>query len=169
MDGHRDCHTEWSQQRSRDILWCPLYAESKKTWYKLTYSQNRNRLRDLENLLVVARKEGWGEGIVREFGMYRLHCYISNRWPTRTYCIAHGTLFSVMWQPGWEGSLRETGYIFMYGWVPSLFTWNYHNTVNWLYPNKNKKLKKKDVWRTFSFGVELFPRGVQITQWLLTL
>ena len=27
------------------------------------------------------------------------------------YCIAHGTLLSVMWQPGWEGSLRENGYI----------------------------------------------------------
>ena len=24
----------------------------------------------------------------------------------------------------------------MYDQVPSLFTWNYHNTVNWLYPNK---------------------------------
>ena len=23
----------------------------------------------------------------------------------------------------------------MYGWVPSRFPWNYHNIVNWLYPN----------------------------------
>jgi len=37
-----------------------------------------------------------------------------------------------MWQPGWEGSMGENGYIFMYGWVPSLFSWNYDNIVNQL-------------------------------------
>ena len=31
------------------------------------------------------------------------------------HCIAHGTLLNVMRQPGWEGSLRENGYMFMYG------------------------------------------------------
>ena len=29
--------------------------------------------------------------------------------------IAHGTLLNVMWQPGWEGSLGENGYMYMYG------------------------------------------------------
>ena len=38
-----------------------------------------------------------------------------------------------MWQPGWEQSLGENGYMYMYGWVPSLFTWNSHNIVNWLF------------------------------------
>ena len=42
--------------------------------------------------------------------------------PTRTYCIAQGTPIGVMWQPGWEGSLGENGYLYMYGRVPSLFT-----------------------------------------------
>ena len=28
------------------------------------------------------------------------------------YCTAHGTLLNVMWQPGWEGSLRENGYMY---------------------------------------------------------
>ena len=46
-----------------------------------------------------------------------------------------------MRQPGWEGSLREKGYMYMYGWVPLLFTWNYH-IVNQLYSNKIKSLKK---------------------------
>ena len=27
----------------------------------------------------------------------------------------------------------ENGYMYMYGWVPLLFFWNYHNIVNWLY------------------------------------
>ena len=35
---------------------------------------------------------------------------------TKTYCTAHGNLFNVMWQPGWEGSLGENGYLCMYGW-----------------------------------------------------
>ena len=31
-----------------------------------------------------------------------------------TYCTAHGTLLNVMWEPGWEGSLGENGYIYLY-------------------------------------------------------
>ena len=30
-------------------------------------------------------------------------------------CIAQGTLFNVMRQPGWEGNLGENGYMYMYG------------------------------------------------------
>ena len=48
---------------------------------------------------------------------------------------AQGTLLNVKWQPGWEGSLGENGYVYIYGWVPLLSTQNYHNTVNWLYSN----------------------------------
>ena len=40
-----------------------------------------------------------------------------------------------MCQSGWEGLLGENGYTYMYGWVSLLFTWNYHNIVNRLYPN----------------------------------
>ena len=29
--------------------------------------------------------------------------------------MAHGTLFNVTWQPGWEGSLEEKGYMYMHG------------------------------------------------------
>ena len=40
----------------------------------ILYLQNRNRLKDLKNELMVTRGEGWREGIVREFGidMYTL-------------------------------------------------------------------------------------------------
>ena len=36
-------------------------------------------------------------------------------------------------------------YMYMYGWVPSLFTWNYYNAVNQLYPGTKfkKKIKKR--------------------------
>ena len=37
-----------------------------------------------------------------------------------------------MWQPGWEGSLGENGWVYMYGWIPLLSTWNYHNILNQL-------------------------------------
>ena len=34
--------------------------------------------------------------------------------------MAQGTLLNVMWRPAWEGCLGENGYMYMYGWVPSL-------------------------------------------------
>ena len=37
-----------------------------------------------------------------------------------------------MRQLGWEQSLGENGYVYMYGWVSLLSTWNYHNIVNHL-------------------------------------
>ena len=40
-----------------------------------------------------------------------------------------------LWQPGWEGSVRENGYMYCMYQVPLLLTRNYHNIVNWLYPN----------------------------------
>ena len=54
---------------------------------------------------------------------------------TRTYCRAQGTLLNVMWKPGWEGSLGENGYMYMYGWVALLCTWNSHNIVNRSFSN----------------------------------
>ena len=50
-----------------------------------------------------------------------------------------------MYQPGLEGGLGENGYMYIYGWVPSLFTWNYNNIVNWLYTNTKEKIYK--VWK----------------------
>ena len=32
-----------------------------------------------------------------------------------SYYIGQGNLLTVMWQSGWEGSLRENGYMYMYG------------------------------------------------------
>ena len=45
--------SEVSQGR-RNIIWHPLNVESKKKWYKQIYLQNRKRLADLENELMVA-------------------------------------------------------------------------------------------------------------------
>ena len=40
--------------------------------------------------------------------------------------------------------MKSSGELFdlwnvMYGWVPSLFTWNYNNVFNWPYPNTMEK------------------------------
>ena len=66
---------------------------------------------------------------------YPAFCFCSKDLPKFN---AHRPLLSVMRQPGWEGSLGENGYIYMYGWAPLLSTWNYHNIVNWLYPIQTK-------------------------------
>ena len=77
-------------------------------------------------------EERWEEGIVREFGM-DLCTLLYLKWITNKDLLnSTGTLLSVLWQPGWEGSLGENGYMYMYGWIPSLFIWNYHNIVNQL-------------------------------------
>ena len=70
------------------------------------------------------------------------HCYIQNRHPTRMYCTELGTLLNVICQSGWDRGFEEK-YMCMYGWVPSLLTWNYHSIVNWLHPNT----KGYKVWR----------------------
>ena len=37
------------------------------------------------------------------------------KWKTKmSYCIAQGILLNVTWQLGWEQSVRENGYMYMY-------------------------------------------------------
>ena len=50
-------------------------------------------------------------------------------------------LYSVMCQPGWEEGLGEKGCMYMYGWVPSLFTSNYQILLIGRIPIQNKKFK----------------------------
>ena len=40
-----------------------------KIWHRRTYLQNRNRLIDIENRLVVAKEVGGGSGIDWDFGV----------------------------------------------------------------------------------------------------
>ena len=76
----------------------------------VSYMRNlkRNDTNELINLTETVSQtyscpgEGWGTGIVTEFGMdmYTL-LYLKPTGPT----VLQGTLLNVMWQPGWEGSL----------------------------------------------------------------
>ena len=69
--------------------------------------------------LVVGWGKDAGEGIVRKFGMdmYTL-LYLKQI----TNKDLYGALLSGMWQPGWEGSLGENGYMYVYDQVLLLFT-----------------------------------------------
>ena len=62
MDGPRDYHTKWSKSdRERQISYDITYMWNLKKWYKWTYLQNRNRLTDIENKLMVTKGEGGGK------------------------------------------------------------------------------------------------------------
>ena len=66
-----------------------------------------------------------------------------------------------------QEGLGENGYMYLYGWVPSLFTGSYHNIVYWLYPIQRvfgvkKKIKKK---KEKIFRNEVFFRGALETIW----
>ena len=58
------------------------------------------------------------EGIVREFGMDMCPLLYLKWITTKTYC---GTRINIICQPARERSLRENGYMYMYGRVPSSF------------------------------------------------
>jgi len=84
-----------------------------------------------------------------------------------SYYIGQGNLLIVMWQSGWEGSLRENGYIRMYNWIPLLSMWNYHNIVNQLYFNikcKVKKKKKRKNTTLKEYQITNLPSSVQFSR-----
>ena len=60
MDGPRDYHTEWSQTEKGKYHMIWLICGILKKRYKWTYLQNRNRVKDVENKLMVTRGK-WGK------------------------------------------------------------------------------------------------------------
>ena len=70
-------------------------------------------------VLVVRWGKDAGERIVRKFGM-DMYTLLYLKWITNK--DLHGALLNVMWQPEWEGSLGENGYMYVYDQVLLLFT-----------------------------------------------
>ena len=59
MDGPKDCHTEWRKSdRERQISYDIACMWNLRKWYKQTYLQNRSRVTDVENKLIVTKGEG---------------------------------------------------------------------------------------------------------------
>ena len=134
VHGVAKCRTRlsnWTELNWTDDISYMLNLKRKTQMNLFTKQKQVHRLREW-----TYRLPGWGgvgrirEGTVREFGM-NPNTLLCLKWIINNYllCLAHGTLLSVMWQPGWEGNSGEHGYTHMYGWVPLLSTWNYHNTV----------------------------------------
>ena len=79
MDGPRDDHTKWSKSdRERQISYDIAYMWNLKYDTNELYLQNRNRLTDIENRLVVAKGEGVGEGRTERLGPADANYYIQD-------------------------------------------------------------------------------------------
>ena len=92
----------------------------------------RTKQKQTQSEFMVAGEKDGREGLVRVFGMvmYTL-LYLKQ--------VTNKDLLSSTWNSteryvtAWmEGEFGENEYTCMYGWIRSLFTWNYH-IVNWLY------------------------------------
>ena len=61
MDGPRGYYAKWNKSdRERQMPYDFTYMWNLKKWYKWTYLQNRNRLTDIENKLMVTKGETVG-------------------------------------------------------------------------------------------------------------
>ena len=68
--------------------------------------QNRKRLTDLENELMVVMGKRQGVWVSH------IHTTMFKMDNQQGHIIQH---WNVMYQPGWEGGLGENGYVYMYG------------------------------------------------------
>jgi len=70
----------------------------------------------------------------------------------------HELCSMLMWQPGWEGSLRESGCMCAYGWAPLLSTWNVQHCLLISYTIRNRKIflkraaSNEDITGSIFFG-----------------
>ena len=71
MDGPRDYHVKWISQTEKD-KYNIAYMWNLKKWYKWTYLQNRNRLTDIENKLMVTKGEGGKDKLESGSNIYTL-------------------------------------------------------------------------------------------------
>ena len=79
------------------------------------YLQNGNRLKDLEKLMVT-RREGWGEGIVREFGI-NTYTLLYLKWITNKDLL-YSTWNSVQcYAAAWMGGEFGGEWIHVYVWL----------------------------------------------------
>ena len=74
MGGPGDYHSKWSKlDRERQISYDIAYMGNLKKWYKWAYLQNRNRLTDLEDELMVTRARGRGRRDISGEWYWRVH------------------------------------------------------------------------------------------------
>ena len=116
-------------QRRRNIVWHPLYVES-SVIHRNLFTKETHR-----EQIYGCQEEESGEGIVREFGI-DMYTLLYLKWKANKvllYSMRNSAQCNVA--ASWEGSLGKNGYMYIYGWVPLLSTWNYHNIVFFLKVN----------------------------------
>ena len=69
MDGPWDYPSKWSKSDRETSMISLICGILKEKWHKWTYLQNRNRLTDTENKLMVTKGKTWGGGINQELGI----------------------------------------------------------------------------------------------------
>ena len=166
MDGLRGCHTEWNKsdregEMSYDIpyMWNLKRNDTNKLTYK---TKETHKLREWNYgcpWLKAGGTDSWG---VWDGHVQAARFKMDNR--ERRPTVQHMELCSVLYgSPDGRGFVClfvfegvGNGYMYMHGWVPSLFIWNYYNSVNWSYPNTKQKVerlrKEEERW---TFGVQL--------------
>ena len=78
--------------------------------------QNRNRLTDLENELMVAREKRWGEGIVRESGFY-MYTRLYLKWITNKFLLYSTSKSAQCYVGAWMGGVFGEERIHVYVWL----------------------------------------------------
>ena len=89
-----------------------IYGILKKGGYKWTYLQNRNRLTDLEKLMVTQR-DRLGQGVGIGLCTQRYKEWLVNG----SCCIAERTRARNLRSSRWEKNLRENGCVSVYVWL----------------------------------------------------
>ena len=73
MDGHSDCHTEWSKsEREKEISYINAYMWNLEKWYRWFYLQSRCKDTDVENKCMDTKEEG-GMGEIGRLGLTYIH------------------------------------------------------------------------------------------------
>ena len=125
MDGPRDYHIKLSQREKDKYYMVLLICRNFKKWYKWIYLQNRNRLLDTENRLMVTKREKGrgGEGINYRFGIngYKLLYikYINNK--VLLYSTGNHIQYLIIMHKNIKNNTSIYNiYIHMYKWITLL-------------------------------------------------
>ena len=89
---------------------------SKKKWYKWTYSQNRKRFIDLEKKAYGCQREGYREGIAREFGT-GMYTPLYLKWMTDKDLLYRTRNSSQCFVAVWMGGELRGEWIHVYVWL----------------------------------------------------
>ena len=99
------------------------------------------------NSWLLGWREGWGERKVRDWHVYTAVFKMDNKQgPTVNSATMNSELCSMLWRPGWEASLGESGCMSTCGWVPSPYLKLSQPCLSTGYaPIQNKKFKKQKI------------------------